>query len=273
MNIIGVLGMGVTFLNLPKVSVNEVVEGTIALVGSRVVSSSHHRTYSQNLSSQKIREASLEYTGYSPTLSKYIHDFDVVDLGDFDGDELGYVVRSILDSGGRAIIFGGDHTTTYYALKNVKPEKILVFDAHPDFAKYVDSLNHASVCRALKEAGWDLSIIGVRGYSSKLEEYYEAKKAGVNFLDCPKKIDDVKFMSIDLDFLEATIFPAIRVPEIGGYTISDFLKCIKEISFGKIVYVDFVEYAPDLDNSGVYAKVVAMLIIEIIAKMILDSGK
>jgi len=268
-----------TFLGFPKGFVSEVTKGTIALIGSTIVSKSEHEPFGQEYSAREIRKCSYEYTGYIDYLNKSVSEYDVIDLGDYDRKEICNVVKSVLESGGKAIVFGGDHTTTYYTLHCLKPSKLTVFDAHLDFADNkinpeAESISHGFVNKLLAEKGWAIEIYGYRAYSSFPEEYKLAKGVGAGLIPWYGNEDRLTsylnnriFISIDMDFFDASSFPATRVPEIGGPSLKEFIKQLRLTNNFEARYVDLVEYAPELDKSKVYCKIMSMLIFELIAKM------
>ena len=271
-----------TFLGVPKVSIDDITCDTIALIGSSITSKSYHRTYGQEIAADKIREYSIEYTGFLDYLGKCIHDWDVVDLGNYNREDIGDVIKEALDRGSRVIVFGGDHLTTYYTLERIRPDNLIMLDAHFDYAEYrtMKEISHMSTTRLLREKGWKVTIYGTRGYSSICEEYQWAKKDEVIIkpwysISIPMKdtLEKAKFISIDLDFFDSLSFPAVRVPEIGGPAISDFVRDLRETRDFNPIYVDIVEYAPDLDPYGVYGKAIVALLIEIIGKIIESNVK
>ncbi len=272
--------MGVSFLNLPRVDVNDVTKGTIALIGSTIVSVSEHEPYGQEKSPEVIRLASLEYTGFIDYLERSVVDLDVVDLGDFNKDSIGDVVNNVIKQGGEVIVFGGDHSTTFYALRNLRqPNKLTVLDAHLDFADVeinpeAEQYSHGFVNKLLAEKGWKIEIFGYRAYSSFPEEYKEAKHHGAHIIPWFKNEEDLgnvlqkcEFLSIDMDFFDASSFPATRVPEIGGPTLREFISILRRIKQFSVKYIDIVEYTPDLDPHRVYAKMLSILIMELIGAM------
>ena len=268
-----------TFLGFPKGSLSDVTKGTIVLIGSTIVSKSEHEPYGQEYSAREIRKCSYEYTGYIDYINRSVSEYDVIDLGNYDKEQICSVVKSVIESGGKVIVFGGDHTTTYYTLHCQKPSKLTIFDAHLDFADNkinpdAEPISHGFINKLLSDKGWVIEIYGYRAYSSFPEEYQLAKEAKAelnpwygNEDRLASYLSDSLYISIDMDFFDASSFPATRVPEIGGPSPKEFIKQLRLTNDFKAIYIDLVEYAPELDKSKVYCKIMSMLIFELIAKM------
>lgn len=209
-----------------------------------------------------------------------MEDFDVIDLGDFGKEELCKIVKSVLDNEGKALVFGGDHTTTYYTLHCLKPDELVVLDAHLDFAdqtinRDAEPISHGFVNKLLSDRGWKIEIFGIRAYSSFPEEYKLAKRANakvISWFGNEEKLAEFlvksRYLSIDMDFFDASSFTATRVPELGGPTLREFVKTLRSIDQLNVNYLDLVEYAPDLDDVKVNCKMMSILIFELIAKII-----
>ncbi|MGQ4892492.1 MAG: arginase family protein [Candidatus Njordarchaeia archaeon] len=269
--------MDLTFLGVPEAKLEDITEGTIVLIGSTIVSKSEHEPYGQDKSADVIRKCSMEYTGFLDYAEKSMMDWDVVDLGNYGKDALGEVVRGVIESGGLPIVFGGDHTTTFYALEKLnKPDVLTVLDAHFDFADQrinpdAEEISHGFINKLLIKKGWSIKIYGTRAYSSFPQEYWIAKEKNAEIIPwfgneslLTDALQKARFLSIDMDFFDLSSFPATRVPEIGGATLREFVKSLRDIKKFAPKYIDLVEYAPDLDETKAYGKAVSILIMELI---------
>ncbi len=268
-----------TFLGFPHGKTSDITKGTIALVGSTIVSKSEHDPFGQNFSADWIRKCSYEYTGFIDYKEKCIIDYNVIDLGNFSRENIGETVKAVIENGGVPIVFGGDHTTTYYALEKLQPSRLTVFDAHFDFADQnvnpdAEPISHGFINKLLVGKGWEITIFGTRAYSSFCNEYMDAKKVGVKIIPwfgnektMGSIIENSIYLSIDMDFFDLSSFPATRVPEIGGATLREFISTIRLIKSFNPKYVDLVEYAPETDFNKAYCKAISILIMEIIAKL------
>jgi len=270
-----------TFFNLPPATVNDVVEKTIALIGSKVFTKSIHKPYGVWKAAKVIRNMSKEYSGYLHEWKVDIHEKDVVDLGDYDRSKLGSIVKKVIDEGGIAIVIGGDHATTYYALKNVDVESLLWLDAHLDLAEkksYYGSerINHANVLQfLLNEKELSVTIVGFRGHSTPKSEINRIKKYKLSLLSAD--VDSTQLselfsnhfaISLDLDFFDATEIRATRVPEINGFSLKDFIIALGTVGDVRARYFDIVEYCPDIDRGYVDAKVISQVLLYVIALFI-----
>ncbi|MHA1589410.1 MAG: arginase family protein [Candidatus Njordarchaeales archaeon] len=269
--------MSVTFFGVPKVSINDVVDGTIALIGSKIATESMHKPYGVGSAARVLRKVSCEYTGYIPALNIDIHEKDVVDLGDYDESSIGSAVRGVLKRGGIAIVIGGDHATTYYALKDSGVKSILWLDAHLDISEE-EKVSHASALRHLirnSNGRIRTIVIGFRGYSTPRMEINYAKKLGLEIIPYPfpqeylkKALEKADAISLDMDFFDAVFFKATRVPEILGMSLSEFIIRLRSVSKLNAVYFDFVEYCPEIDLGYTHGKILAQLILEVISAFI-----
>ncbi len=268
-----------TFLGFPYGKINDITKGTITLIGSTVVSRTEHDPLGQEFSADWIRKCSYEYTGFIDYQEKCIVDYNVIDLGNFNKEELGDIVKAVIENGGVPIVFGGDHTTTYYALEKLQPNKLTVLDAHFDFADQnvnpdAEPISHGFINKLLVAKGWEITIYGTRAYSSFCNEYEDAKKAGVKIIPwfgnenmMNSVIENSIYLSIDMDFFDLSSFPATRVPEVGGATLREFISTLRSTKNFSPKYIDLVEYAPEADFNKAYCKAMSILIMEIIAKL------
>jgi len=263
-----------TFYGLPFVSIEDITKGTIALIGSKVVTESIHRPYGVEKAAEVLREVSEEYVGYMTESYDVLHERDVVDLGDFSAEELGDVVREVINRGGIAIVIGGDHATTYYSLRKVALESILWLDAHLDLASEEDyagsvEINHANALMRLAKLhnGLRVTVAGFRGFSTPKIELERARELGVNIIMGTEEVnkihnimETVDAISLDTDFFDALEFKATRVPEIKGFSVNKFMDLLKSIQRVNAKYFDIVEYCPEIDPGLVHAKILVQVI-------------
>ncbi|MHA1617121.1 MAG: arginase family protein [Candidatus Njordarchaeales archaeon] len=271
--------MEITFFGIPKVSPDDVVKGTIAIIGANIVTKSVHKEYGVGRAARVLREVSQEYTGHIPALDIDIHEKDVVDVGDFGREDLGRVVNKILENGGVVLVIGGDHATTYYSLRDTNLEHIVWLDAHLDIYPE-NKVSHASALRYLlvgdnkKRA----TIIGFRGYSTPKIELEQVKELGIDIISYPfleeeliRRLESAEAISLDIDFFDAFVFKATRVPEILGINPKDFILVLRKLKNVRARYFDLVEYCPEIDVGYVHGKLLVQMILEVIA-VFLRSG-
>jgi len=271
-----------TFYGLPKVNVDDVVKGTIAILGSRITTKSIHPPHGVEKATYVLRKVSDEYSGYIPYLGITLHDKDVVDLGDFDKDTIGETVKTVIELGGIAFVIGGDHATTFYALEKVEGlNNIVWLDAHLDLANQGDfgieeEISHASALyNILEKKNIEATIIGFRGHSTPVVERERVNKLRIKTVSDLRDerlvvslLKNADAVSLDIDFFDAAEFIATRVPEIGGISVREFLKIITKIDHLNARYFDITEYCPDIDPGHVYAKILVQLIPYIIGLFI-----
>ncbi len=152
-------------------------------------------------------------------------------------------------------IIGGDHNITYPVVKflNRKDENFVVvhFDAHLDMRDtYKGNLfSHATVMkRVLELVGEDRLIsLGYRSFAKgeevppRFSAPFEILRPLKQFLYelKPEKI----YLTVDLDVLDPSEFPAVSNPEPGGISFKELLNAIMELR-GKLIGFDIVEFNP-----------------------------
>lgn len=199
----------------------------------------------------------------------------IKDLGNVSADtvdELKIRIASKLTiQRGFPIILGGEHTITSSCVENIRPQNLVVFDAHPDCE---DSGGHDGFLRALIEKkimpAKNVFLFGIRTMSAEENKFLKDNKIKiVKFPSDLKKIKGTVYLSVDLDVLDPSIMPAVGNPEPDGKSFSEVLEAIKILA-PKLVAADFVEFTPlglaELDE--IYAGIAGKLIYGIIAEII-----
>lgn len=159
------------------------------------------------------------------------------------------------------ISLGGEHTITLGLVKAFKEKyknlSVLQLDAHADLRdSYQDSkYSHACVMRRIYQF---CSYVGVGIRSISLEESRFAQKNKIRLFmaegmkDNKSWMDQVigllseeVYLTLDLDFFDPSIMPAVGTPEPGGFLWDETLKFLKKLSLKKkIVGFDMVELCP-----------------------------
>jgi len=262
------------FFGFFRTTPENVSRDTIAIIGSKCVSRSIHPLFGQHKSTEVLRKLSYELCTHNLQARTSLENYDIVDLGDFKPSEITTVVVETLKRGARILVIGGDHTTTYYALRNIDIPHLTIFDAHLDLEECSEKFHHGCVARKLLEENKKLSInfVGLRGYSTLKDEIEFAELLKQRIIPWPVSretmrffISRSRFISIDLDFLSPKSFPAVRVPEALGPDVDSFLALISSIESTSAIYVDVVEYAPEIDPGYSNGKVLLQLVLEILA--------
>jgi agmatinase len=158
------------------------------------------------------------------------------------------------------VILGGDHSVTLSGVKSVKPETIVIFDAHPDLE---DKDDHSGITRKLIENGYNVVLFGVRTISKSESDYMKENNIKIASLEDLKNINSKIYLSIDLDILDPSII-SVGNPEPDGLTFKEIIDAIKIIA-KNLIAVDFVEFIPDNETKNIIAsKLVYSALAEIV---------
>jgi len=206
-----------------------------------------------------------------------------VDIGDIKLDSLEEVTKQtkeILEMNKTPLIIGGNHLLSLYSLKAFEKDvKLIVFDAHADFKdsyddekiremNFVENINYnpeandATWLRRLSETinPRNILLLGIR--SCDEFEFNDLKKSGINFFTSRKIKDNldgaIKFIetftkdskvyiSIDVDFFDPSIAPAVKMPEPDGLFFNDFQKLVDSTK-GKLAGTDVCCLNPISNN-------------------------
>jgi agmatinase len=228
-----------------------------------------------------IREASQVLETYDPRLQCDIADASFCDLGDVEfspGDKADALSRiekaakEVLAAGQIPAALGGEHLILlplFRAVFDRFPDvRLVLFDAHLDLRdQYLgDNLSHATVTRRVADFLHPSRILLVGARSGTLEEFQFAQELR---LVTPGKggeelrnwvANDPLYVSVDLDVLDPSIFPATGTPEPGGMTFNEIESNLLEFRGKKIVGWDVVELAPHWDPSNVSSVVAAKVV-------------
>jgi len=220
-----------------------------------------------------IRDASDGVEVWSPLLDASLEDVRYADAGDVElpmGDTLRVLelIREAADAalhaGAAPFLLGGEHLVSLPAIAAVHaryPDLVVVqLDAHADQREdYMGvKLSHACVMRRVAEfLGQDrIRQIGIR--SGTKEEYSLMREHGTltTFRE-----EDLKtliawignrplYLTVDLDVFDPACFPGTGTPEPGGIDWWTFQRFIQALRGCRIVGLDAVELAPQLDSSA-----------------------
>jgi arginase len=192
-------------------------------------------------------------------------------------------VASMLDSGRRPLLLGGDHSITYPALRAVRRRHqrlgILHLDAHPDLYEEFEGDRYSHACpfaRIMEEGLADRLVqVGIRTMTGHQRD--QAERYGVEVLDMrtwrdgtPLRFEMPVYLSLDLDVLEPGLAPGVSHPEPGGLTVRQVLDIIHTLE-APLGGADVVELNPRNDPSGLTAAVAAKLVKEIVARMLSET--
>ena len=166
------------------------------------------------------------------------------------------LLEATSESKAAPVILGGEHTITYGAVKALKPEYVVWFDAHADLNDtYMGQrFCHATVARRIRELGANLVQVGVRTKSREEKEYSERERViQVSAQEAAPALMKLKgrrvYVSVDLDVLDPSIAPGVGNPEPGGISLNTLLSLIDTLGGAcKPAGLDIVEACPNHDQ-------------------------
>ena len=248
-----------------------------------------------------LREASGRYApgpeGYfDPQTESYLlRGVTLVDAGDVDPAQLEYqesfrrisdAARTLRQRVKLPVFVGGDHSVTYPILRaydDLDELHIVQLDAHLDFSDTRNATRYANSSpfrRAVEDVPGlkHITVVGLRGLRTNPEAYYAAKSRGHTLIGTQRVQENLPwvleqlpkgkkvYISFDADVLDPSIMPATSSPEVEGLTYGEALQVVRRtLEQNQLVGFDFVELAPNLDNSGLGALVGARLLAEVLA--------
>jgi agmatinase len=230
-----------------------------------------------------IRRESSFLDTFSSRTGLDLDSLDLGDIGDVDcisiEECLNGIEQTLKRINGFPIILGGEHTISLGAIRTLKPELVVVFDAHLDLR---DELFGQRIChatylrRAIEETQCKALVVGARALSREEIAFAESSKnvAYIAARDCindPKgtierinrdvrSVDSV-YLSIDLDVLDPAYAPAVGNPHPEGLSTTLLLDSIDTVMNGKLVGMDLNEVYPHYDF-GVTATTAAYIVME-----------
>lgn len=243
---------------------------------------------------QAIREASLNIETYS-----YRHAFDaeklrIDDLGDLavihgdSSETLRVLEKAISDVSpldAPLFLLGGEHTMTLAAVRSLKPDLFVVFDAHTDMRdEYLGfRLSHATISRRVTELLGPEKVlqVGVRASCGEEIEYIREKKiATISALQIlsggldealstiARHVNGAKrvYVSVDLDVLDPSCMPGVGNPEAEGLGTHHLLELLDRAVGSNLVGFDVMELNPAYDPSGISSVTAAKIVLEAIVK-------
>ena len=293
-----------TFARLPRL--DQVSRFDVAVMGVPFDTGTTYRPGAR-FGPQAIRAGSRLLRRYHPHMdSEPFHDQQVVDVGDvscnpFDLEgamnAIDRAATDLIESGGKLITLGGDHTIALPLLRAMErvhgPVAVVHFDAHLDTwdSYFGSSLTHGTPFRRASEEklfvpGHSMHI-GIRGPVSDRQDLiddanmgfsitgtWETEEIGVKGL-IEKIRDRVNgypvYMSIDIDVLDPAFAPGTGTPEIGGFSTRELASIIRGMDGIPVVGLDVVEVAPAYDHAEITALAAANLAYDVISLMAAEN--
>ena len=238
-----------------------------------------------------IRDASDGLETWSPILDADLESVSYADAGDLDLS-MGSVeaalavvheaVADALNDGAVPFVLGGEHLVSLPAIRAVcerHPDPVVIqLDAHADQREdYMGvRLSHACVMRRVGDFLGQERIrqIGIR--SGTREEYGLMQHHGTLTTFRAEDLEALKswigeqpvYLTVDLDVFDPACMPGTGTPEPGGIDWWTFQRFIQTMQGCKLVGMDVVELAPQLDASACSSVLAA----KVVREMLLVAG-
>lgn len=222
----------------------------------------------------------------------------IVDCGDVAGDPEGRsanhdnveeAVRLIRSKGAMVITLGGNDGTSTPIMRGLDASEnvsIVHFDAHLDYRDEVEGLNDgwsSSMRRASEMPHMGKPVhLGLRGLgSARPQDVLDAESNGSTFVTARDivenggreiatrlpEMDDI-YIHFDVDVMDLAIAAGAGAPAFGGldyWQATDLLQGTAER--GNVIAAHFSSFIPNLDPTDLTSKLVAQLIMNLIAAM------
>ena len=228
-------------------------------------------------------------TGFDLRDAKF-HDYGNLDVKDVPPKEMVQKVKEltskIVSKNKIPIALGGEHSITSGIIQALPRDiSVVSLDAHLDFREIYEneSYNHACVTRRIADhiGIKNVAVLGIR--SAEKEEFEEAKKQELFFIDAfeikkvgiKKSLDKTKsylknkkiYLSLDIDVVDPSFAPGTSTPEPFGLEPLDVIECIEFFS-SNLIGFDVVEVCPsyDMGQTALLATKIVRYVIEFISK-------
>ena len=241
-----------------------------------------------------IRRESSYMDTYSEITKLDWDDLKIADIGEVEcldvETALNNIESTVESLSAMPVMLGGEHTITLGALRALKPDLVVVLDAHLDLRDelFGERLCHATFLRrAHEELGCSALVIGARALS-KEEVDFAAKNEDLNWVAARKAMEeenevinqlireigkvDSFYISVDMDALDPAYSPGVGNPYPEGLSVIQLMNLIRESVNEKLVGLDLVEVYPGYDN-GTTAITAAYIIMETLYSHIYNRWK
>jgi agmatinase len=245
------------------------------------------------LGPRAIREVTYNFEPYIPAFDLDMDRVPLHDLGDLEVPvvpegmvtQVEEAVAELVRDGKFPVLLGGEHTLTIGAVRAVRPEWYVVFDAHLDLRREYRGTryNHGCTTRIVyEETTKNIAIIGARSGDREQFEFAEnllcitadeVRRAGIHAI-----LDDVTaaigngsvYLSVDADAIDCCLTPGLGTPEPFGLSHYDVRAAVERLAPLSIGF-DYVEVCPI--DVGQTAAVAAELVRLFVAAHWSSKGK
>jgi len=232
---------------------------------------------------QATRVESTYLDTYSARTGLDWDDLSLADAGDVDCPDVETALRGVEEAAasfrGLPVMLGGEHTITLGALRALKPDLVVVFDAHLDLRDdlFGERLCHATYLRrGYEELGFKALVVGARALSGE-EVEYAASNPDLAYItpqqmrrgerdpaaEAAALASDAGrvYVSLDMDALDPCYAPAVGNLHPEGLSPTQVLDVAEAVIDGKLVGLDVNEVYPHYDT-GQTAVTAAYILME-----------
>ncbi|HBS91605.1 MAG TPA: agmatinase [Erysipelotrichaceae bacterium] len=261
-------------------------EAKVILFGAPFDSTTSYRPGTR-FASSSIRKESFGLEIYSPYQDVELDEKAVCDVGDLElpfGNArkalqiIENQTAQIISDNKIPLLIGGEHLVTYGSVKALAQKypdlHIIHFDAHADLREdYMgEALSHATVLRRCHDLLGDQRIFqfGIRSGDKAEFEFAKTHVVQERFTCNTLKsvVTSLKgkpiYLTVDLDVLDPSQFPATGTPEAGGWDFNTLRTAIMDVLSLNVVGLDVNELNPMLDATGQSTALAGKIIREII---------
>ena len=261
-------------------------EAKVILFGAPFDSTTSYRPGTR-FASSSIRKESFGLEIYSPYQDVELDAKAVCDVGDLElpfGNArkalqiIENQTAQIISDNKIPLLIGGEHLVTYGSVKALAQKypdlHIIHFDAHADLREdYMgEALSHATVLRRCHDLLGDQRIFqfGIRSGDKAEFEFAKTHVVQERFTCNTLKsvVTSLKgkpiYLTVDLDVLDPSQFPATGTPEAGGWDFNTLRTAIMDVLSLNVVGLDVNELNPMLDATGQSTALAGKIIREII---------
>ena len=259
-----------TFLGCDK----DYNESKIVIFGAPFDSTTSYRPGTR-FASRTMRAESYGLETFSPYLDLDLEDAFVFDGGDLElpfGSvenalkDIEDFTRDIIKDNKIPLMIGGEHLVTLGSMRAIAEKypdvHVIHFDAHADLRDdYLGAkLSHATVLHRVWDILGDGRIyqFGIRsGERAEFEwgkQHVSTQRFGFTGLE--EVVEQLKgkpvYFTVDLDVLDASVFPGTGTPEAGGVSFEALRRAMNLVaSKCNVIGCDMVELSPPYDQSGI----------------------
>ncbi len=189
-----------------------------------------------------IRRESSYLDTYSQRTGLDWDDLKLADIGDVTSDDVESCLASIEEliksTDKTPFMLGGEHLITLGALRAIKPDLVIVYDAHLDLRDelFGERMSHATYLRRGHEE------LGYRAIKERTDPIKTINEA----MESASKV----YLSIDLDVLDPAYAPAVGNPHPEGLSTTQLMDIITGTMSGKIAGFDLNEVYPHFDTGN-----------------------